>query len=111
MSRRVHAIRLNGIIPTSRPEGNQGFRADHQYRPEHPRSGDGRFPQKRGGTARHDAVARGYARAADDLGVDIIQNCEVTGLRRNGRRIVGVETSRGFIKTRKVGRVVPAIQA
>ena len=61
--------------------------------------------QPRGGTARHDAVAWGYARAADDLGVDIIQNCEVTGLRRTGRRIVGIETTRGFIKTRKVGCV------
>jgi sarcosine oxidase subunit beta len=66
----------------------------------------GGFLQKRGGTARHDAVAWGYARAADDLGVDIIQNCEVTGLRRNGRRVVGIETNRGFIKTRKVGCVV-----
>ena len=71
-----------------------------------------RFPikggllQRRGGTARHDGVAWGYARGADRKGVDIIQNCEVTGLRRNGRRIVGVETSRGFIKTRKVGCVV-----
>ena len=55
---------------------------------------------------RRQPVAWGYARAADDLGVDIIQNCEVTGLRRNGRRIVGLETSRGFIKTRKVGCVV-----
>ena len=71
-----------------------------------------RFPiyggllQKRAGTARHDAVAWGYARAADDLGVDIIQKCEVTGLRRQGRKIVGVETSHGFIKTKKVGCVV-----
>ena len=71
-----------------------------------------RFPiqgaiwQPRGGTVRHDAVAWGYARAADDLGVDIIQKCEVTGLRRQGRKIIGVETSRGFIKTKKVGCVV-----
>ena len=66
----------------------------------------GGFLQKRGGTARHDAVAWGYARAADDMGVDIIQNCEVTGLRRQGRRIVGVETTKGLIKSRKVGCVV-----
>ena len=51
-------------------------------------------------------MAWGYARAADDLGVDIIQNCEVTGLRRSGRRITGIDTTKGFIKTRKVGCVV-----
>ena len=58
--------------------------------------------QRRGGTARHDAVAWGYARAADALGVDIIQNCEVTGIRRDGeRRGRGVETTRGLIRTRR----------
>lgn len=62
--------------------------------------------QRRGGTARHDAVAWGYARAADALGVDIIQNCEVTGLRREGGRITGIETVKGFIATPKVGVVV-----
>ena len=62
--------------------------------------------QRRGGTARHDAVAWGYARGADALGVDIIQNCEVTGLRREGGRITGVETVKGFIETPKVGVVV-----
>jgi methylglutamate dehydrogenase subunit A len=62
-----------------------------------------RFPikgglyQARGGTARHDAVAWGYARGADQRGVDIIQNCAVTGIRREGGRVVGVETTRGFI--------------
>jgi sarcosine oxidase subunit beta len=66
----------------------------------------GGFLQQRGGTARHDAVAWGYARAADDMGVDIIQNCEVTGLKRSGRRITGIQTTKGFIKTRKVGCVV-----
>ena len=60
--------------------------------------------QRRGGTARHDAVAWGYARAADALGVDIIENCEVTGIRRDASGAVeGVETTRGFIRTRKVG--------
>ena len=63
----------------------------------------GGFLQRRGGTARHDAVAWGYARAADDLGVDIIQNCEVTALRRERGKITGIETSRGFIRTRKGG--------
>ena len=68
-----------------------------------------RFPirggllQRRGGTVRHDAVAWGYARAADKLGVDIIQNCEVTGFRMQGGAVVGVETTRGPIAARKVG--------
>ena len=60
--------------------------------------------QRRGGTARHDAVAWGYARAASALGVDIIENCEVTGLRRDANgAIVGVETSRGPIESRRIG--------
>jgi sarcosine oxidase, subunit beta len=60
--------------------------------------------QRRGGTARHDAVVWGYARAADAMGVDIIQNCGVTGIRRNTAGAVeGVETERGFIATPKVG--------
>ncbi len=68
-----------------------------------------RFPirgailQRRGGTVRHDAVAWGYARGADSRGVDIIQNCEVKGIRIEGGRVKGVETSRGFIKCRKLG--------
>ena len=70
---------------------------------------DARFPIKggllhrRGGTVRHDAVAWGYARGADMRGVDIIQNCEVTGLRIEGGKVQGVETSRGYIGTGKVG--------
>jgi sarcosine oxidase subunit beta len=68
-----------------------------------------RFPirggllQRRGGTVRHDAVAWGYARAASLLGVDVIQNCEVVGIRRERGAVTGVETTRGFIATRKVG--------
>jgi sarcosine oxidase subunit beta len=62
--------------------------------------------QPRGGVARHDAVAWGYARAADARGVDIIQNCEVTGIRRDGDRVVGVETTRGTIGAHKIGIVV-----
>jgi len=68
-----------------------------------------RFPiqgglwQRRAGTARHDAVVWGYARAASQLGVDIIQNCEVTGFIRAGGRVVGVETTRGAIRAAKVG--------
>jgi sarcosine oxidase subunit beta len=62
--------------------------------------------QRRGGTARHDAVAWGYARAADALGVDIIENCEVTGMRRDASGAMqGVETSLGYIASRKVGVV------
>ena len=62
--------------------------------------------QRRGGVARHDAVAWGYARAADALGVDIIQNCEVTGFKRDARgAIAGIETTRGAIATKKVGVV------
>ncbi|MCA3630642.1 MAG: sarcosine oxidase subunit beta family protein [Methylobacterium sp.] len=62
--------------------------------------------QRRGGTARHDAVAWGYARGADRLGVDIIQNCEVTGIRRDASGAVsGVETAKGFIATKRVGIV------
>ena len=61
--------------------------------------------QRRAGVARHDAVAWGFARAADALGVDIIQNCEVTGIRREGGEVTGVDTARGFIKTKKVAIV------
>ena len=62
--------------------------------------------QRRAGTARHDAVAWGYARGADRLGVDIIQNCEVTGIRRDNRgAVTGVETTRGFIGGGKIGVV------
>ena len=71
-----------------------------------------RFPihggllQRRGGTARHDAVVWGYARAASDRGVDIIQNCEVTGFIRDGERVSGVQTTRGPIRAAKVGMAV-----
>jgi sarcosine oxidase subunit beta len=57
----------------------------------------GAFMQPRGGTVRHDAVAWGYARGASEAGVDIIEHCEVTGLREAGGRVTGVETTRGFI--------------
>ena len=71
-----------------------------------------RFPiyggliQRRAGTARHDAVAWGYARAADQRGVDLIQNCEVTGIDIEGGRVTGVQTTRGPIKAKKVGMTV-----
>jgi sarcosine oxidase, subunit beta len=62
--------------------------------------------QRRGGVARHDAVAWGYARAADRLGVDIIQNCEVTGVRRDrAGPVIGLDTTRGEIRAKKIGVV------
>ena len=73
----------------------------------------GRYPilgailQRRGGVARHDALACGFARGADSLGVDIIQNCEVTGMIIEQGKIQGVETSKGKIMSHKIG-LVPA---
>jgi len=72
-------------------------------------SSGARFPvlggsiQRRGGTARHDAVAWGYARAAAGLGVDIIQNCEVQGFLTDSRGVCGVRTSRGLIRAERIG--------
>ena len=66
----------------------------------------GGLAQHRGGTVRHDAVAWGYARAADQLGVDIIQNCEVTGFRIEGGKCLGVETNRGYIGSGKIASCV-----
>ncbi len=60
---------------------------------------------RRGGSARHDAVAWGYARGADSRGVDLIQNCEVTGIISENGQVTGVETSRGMIKAKKVAMV------
>ncbi len=73
---------------------------------------NGRFPiqggllQKRGGSARHDAVAWGYAHAGDRNGVDIVQNCEVTAISMENGRAVGVETTRGPIRAKKVALAV-----
>ncbi|MEL6196310.1 MAG: sarcosine oxidase subunit beta family protein [Pseudomonadota bacterium] len=73
---------------------------------------DGRWPimgayvQPRAGTARHDAVNWGFARAASALGVDIVENCEVTGFIREAGSIVGVETTRGEIRAEKIGLAV-----
>ncbi len=106
-ARRGNAMRLNGI------DAEMLTREQIQEMvPLLDCSPSARYPvmggliQRRGGTARHDAVAWGYARAADASGVDIIQNCEVTGIRREGNRVVGVETSRGYIGAKKVGIVV-----
>ena len=62
--------------------------------------------QARGGTARHDAVAWGYARACSDMGMDVIQQCEVTGIRSEGGKVTGVSTSKGDIACDKLGMVV-----
>ncbi len=85
-----------------------------QIRKEYPflNFDDARFPikgglaQRRGGTVRHDAVAWGFARSADSHGVDIIQNCEVTGFRIENGKCLGIETSKGFIGANKVASAV-----
>ena len=107
IARRVNSNRLNGIDgEVLTPEQVK------EVVPIINTSPDIRYPilgaslQRRGGTARHDAVAWGYARGADARGVDIIQNCEVTGILRDNGRVVGVESSRGSIWAEKVGVVV-----
>jgi len=104
IERRVNANRLNGVdAVVLTPE---------QVRRQVPYINlDSRYPvlgasfQPRAGVARHDAIAWGFARAADALGVDILQHCEVTGIRREGGRIAGIDTARGFIRTRKLAVV------
>ncbi|HET7411503.1 MAG TPA: sarcosine oxidase subunit beta [Pararhizobium sp.] len=105
--RHIHANRLNGV-------DNQWLTPEQAkaFCPPINISQKARYPimgaalQRRGGVARHDAVAWGYARAASARGVHIIQNCEVTGIRRAGNgSVTGVETSRGFIGAKKVGVV------
>ncbi len=63
---------------------------------------EGGLLQRRGGTVRHDAVAWGYARAADERGVDLLQNREVTGIRVERGSVLGVETTKGFVRAKKV---------
>lgn len=105
IGRRGNAIHLNGI--------DSEFLTAAQVKEMVPIINlDCRYPvmggllQRRGGTARHDAVAWGYARAADELGVDIIQNCEVEGFDIESGTVKGVRTSRGRIGAGKVGCVV-----
>ncbi|HYF86605.1 sarcosine oxidase subunit beta family protein [Azospirillum sp.] len=102
--RHIHSNRLNGI-------DNEWLTPEQakDYCPPLNIAANARYPvvgaalQRRGGTARHDAVAWGYARAASARGVDIVQNCPVTAIRRDADgRVTGVETARGFIKARKV---------
>src|SRR5438132_8140550 len=104
--RRVGANRLNGIDAEWLDAA-----AVKRFCPILDISPDARYPvrgatlQRRGGVARHDAVAWGYARAADARGVDIIENCEVTAIRTAAGRVTGVETSRGDIAADKVAIV------
>ena len=105
-TRRVNANRLNGVdaelLSTAEIKA---------FCPVVDTSPEARYPvmggtlQRRGGNARHDAVAWGFARAADARGVDIIQNCEVTGIDVAGGKVTGVRTTRGAIAARKVAIV------
>ncbi len=105
IARRGNAIHLNGV--------DSEFLNRTQIKEMLPLLNmDGRYPvmggvlQRRGGSARHDAVAWGYARAASNLGVDIIENCEVTAFKINKGQVVGLETTKGTIMAEKVGVVV-----
>jgi len=107
LERRVHANRLNGIDSDLLGPAEVARRVpllDCSPRARYPVLGASL--QRRGGVARHDAVAWGFARAADARGVDIIQNCEVTAIRQRDGTVTGVETTRGFIGARKVGVAV-----
>ena len=107
IERRVSANRLNGIDAevVSPAEIKKAIPAINT-------SPNARYPilgaslQRRAGVARHDAVAWGFARAADELGVDIIEQCEVTGINRDNGKVTGVETTRGTINANRVGVVV-----
>jgi sarcosine oxidase subunit beta len=104
LSRRVNAIRLNGIdSEILTPAEVKAMVPLLNISPEARYPVLGASLQRRGGVARHDAVAWGLARAADGLGVDIIQNCEVTDIKREGGRVTGVETNRGDIAAPKIG--------
>jgi heterotetrameric sarcosine oxidase beta subunit len=107
LARRGNIMRLNGIDAELLDRGEV-----MKLLPYLDYSNEARFPiwgallQRRAGTARHDAVAWGYARAADGLGVDIIENCEVQGFVIEDGRVAGVETSRGRILSAKAGIAV-----
>ncbi len=104
--RRVNANRLNGVdAEWLDAEGVKEFCPIINISKEARHPVLGATLQRRGGVARHDSVAWGYARAADSLGVDIIQNCEVIGITRQEGHVAGVETTRGLIKSKKIGLV------
>lgn len=107
LSRWLNAMQLNGV------EGELLTASEvRNWLPLLNDSPTARYPvkgallQRRGGIARHDAVAWGYARAADALGVDIVQNCEVMGFLREANRVVGIETTRGQIRAPKIALAV-----
>ena len=106
-SRWANAMRCNGIDAEL-----LDLPALQALEPRLNTSADARFPilggfiQRRAGPARHDAVAWGYARAASALGVDIVQNCPVTGFLKQGGRVVGVATARGPIRAEQVALAV-----
>jgi sarcosine oxidase, subunit beta len=104
MSRWANAMRMNGIaaeLLTREQVGELAPALDLSPQARLPVLGG--FTQRRAGTARHDAVAWGYARGASALGVDIIQNCEVVDFVKEGGRVVGVNTNRGRIRAERVG--------
>ncbi|MDE0063381.1 MAG: sarcosine oxidase subunit beta family protein [Gammaproteobacteria bacterium] len=107
IERRVNANRLNGIDAEVVSTAEIGKAIPYLNT-----SQDARYPilgaslQRRAGVARHDAVAWGFARAADALGVDIIEQCEVTGIDVRGGKAVGVQTTRGPIASDRIGVVV-----
>jgi len=104
IQRRVNANRLNGVdAEVLTPQQIQEMLPFINLNSRYPVLGAS-F-QRRAGVARHDAVAWGFARAADSYGVDILQNCEVQGIRREGGAVVGLDTARGFIKAKKVAIV------
>lgn len=106
LKRRVEANRLNGV-------DSEWLDAQQvkEFCPIMNVSPDIRYPvlggtlQRRGGVNRHDAVCWGFARKADEMGVDIIQQCEVTDIKVEAGQVVGIETTRGSIKTPKVACV------
>jgi heterotetrameric sarcosine oxidase beta subunit len=103
LARRGNAMRLAGIDAEL-----LDLRGLERFVPELEARRTRRFPlvgalvQRRGGTVRHDAVAWGYARAGSALGVDIIEDCEVTGVRAAGNNATGVETSRGYVQAERI---------
>ncbi len=104
-NRHIHANRLNGVDNEwLTPEEAKAYCPPLNISPQARYPVLGAALQRRGGTARHDTVAWGYARAAAALGVDIIQNCAVTGIKRGvDGAIEGVETTRGYIASKRVG--------
>jgi sarcosine oxidase subunit beta len=104
MSRWANAMRMNGIAAELLTREEVGEMAPALDLSPHARLPVlGGFAQRRAGTARHDAVAWGYARAASALGVHIVQNCEVRGFVQEAGKIVGIDTSRGRIRAERVG--------